>query len=750
MKQLLFSSILMAMGIHATAGIITDDLGSLKRNDNKNHYESMLESKNLKNQPYLINHKQYPMHKTVQMNASAYVQRLDSIVNVGNDKQIFTYNEYGRRLSAEYLTWNAEKNAWIGNTLKKYTYNANNLITSELYMYGDSNGEYVNNSLYYDNFYDEEQNRIISGSAYWNDEVKDWYYYWIQIQMLDDQGRVTSYAFYEGWDDESWQPSYLNTYIEYEYLEDGIVQQISYDSNHLPLEKKIFKYDEQHDYYLHEEVYKYNHDAWIPYSYVEQLREYYGDNSWDYRTVYNENLSNYNEATGWGYGNKKISDYDDHGSLILNDVFIWNTDLQQWENRSHTEYSYQYDSDYTKTLREVNLYNWDYTYNTWCEGYLNETEYDEYNNMSYNASANWSMVDQDWEYNYRIKYERQYNAEGRMTEEVTSTWNTSTKSWNHPEEYNSWEYGDNGLLTVTRLYSYMDDKWYDGYKEAYIKDNQGNYTYHDYYIWHNGEQRFIPNYHSEDQYLYIEDNGWTLSLHTYSVYLFDWSDSNNSWNSGYKSIYEYDDQRREIKQMQYGWVADKNDFELQTTTQHQYDEQGYVTFYQYDQYGNYDYHEKWTRQYDENGNIIEQCEYNYDNETQTYWKHVRKVYSFDLTIEAGSVMGLRDLYFSVKPLSSLVYEYDQEGNEIMLSECYYYYSNIEGGEGVQQVRMTAQINVADGRVEILTPDKSAVSVYAADGKLMGEALNTCHYNVSLPAGTYVISVNGVSKTVRVK
>lgn len=694
-----------------------------------------------------------------------YKERLDSIVSMDDSKQLFTYDDLGHMLTHEKQKW--MNNAWVPQSLYERTYQSHYDWVTRIIEYEYVGTEYVPLTASFNNYFDVEHNRQITGYAYWNEEHQDWRFSYIQEILFDDQGRKIAYTFYTNWDDVTWQPIGIYEHYEVAYLPDNVVETTWFSSDGselVPLERHRIQNDTEHRYTIMKETQLYANGVWNTLDYQKELREYYGDREWDYHTTYYESLTSYNASGKFDYGSKCSYAYDDHGNETLREEYYWDSYYQKWKGSSHYEHGYRYiyneewEHESYFTIRNVSLSGWNNEYNTWDYGYLSETDYDASNEWCYYAQATWSAEKKDWIYSSREKIDRTFDDEGRVTFVEQMAWNTETGEWKHPMISTSYEYAADGLVTMTQYNQWSEElnQWQDGSKKLTRQDEHGNIIYEYSYRWNASEQCFIPNSCKEVQYIYDENcNEFFMydgHAEVYKIEYDNWSDEYDTWGIGKKVEMGYDGHYRLIHQRTSYWMPKHQEFYLDEELQQLFDENGHMTFYQLDRFtedGNQDfeYHEKWTTLYDANNNIVESCAYEYNRAKAEFWISERSAYEYDLITSAQEVMGLYDLeYHKDKPLSSIYQRFSWTGNEIHHEERHFYYSPIgESGEGIGEVQAPVTVEVSNGRISLSSSLPADISIHSIDGKLIDSARHVCSYSLPLNGGTYVVVVNGVSR-----
>ncbi len=783
MKNLFFLSALMSMtaSLNAQTADLNEGHAMMKRNADRLRIELKHESDQRMSPKPAVNKQKHseqqmgeyasaPQH-TVRQHAlmndePVYKERLDSIVSVNDNKLAFTYDDRGNMLTQEFFTWDMD--AWQRKSLQESSYDESNYRT--LVKYNIFNGtEYVPSEISYDHYFDEENHRVISGYAIWNEEHQDWAFSWISVSDLDEQGREIAYTYYLDWDYKNWQPTKAYEHYEVAYLDEDVVETTFFRNNGydlVPNEKRRVKNDQEHHYTLMRENLIYSNGSWYALEHEEELREYYGQKEWEYHQTYHEFLQAYGMNGKWDYGFKNTNRYDDHNNRIYYDEYAWDSSRERWKGRSLNESAYKYYSEewgeIQVTTRNLTLNEWNDTYDTWAWGYLAENDYDDYRKWTYNAQASWSVEKNDWIYSFKEKLDREYDEQGRSTLLEQVSWNTETEEWEHPFLSCSYEYADDGLVTQTQ-YEMWDsslEQWQEGWKTLTRKDDHDMVTYEFSNRWDASLQKFVPIFLYEYHYIYDEEckegymsNGYAEN---YKLNYDNWSEEMGTWTYGKKEEMTFDEKYRLAGRTTYYWIPSSQEFYKDEVLQQEFNAEGEMIEYQLDRYsedGNpdFEYHDKWSRRFDANYNMIESCSYYYNLSTAEYWMATRKQYEYDITTPVQEVMGLVALYYRKdKPISYKYQEFSQTGEVINQEERYFYYTNLNaGGEGLGQTLAPVIVDIVDGRLTFSSESPADLSISNLDGKLMATAQQVRTYSLQLPAGVYVVTVNGESRKFRI-
>jgi len=191
--------------------------------------------------------------------------------------------------------------------------------------------------------------------------------------------------------------------------------------------------------------------------------------------------------------------YDVNGNMTTYNFFIWSEDLNDWQNRLRTEFSYQngrisetllyfYDFDLNELqLLVKDTYNYDAQNhlisivstsvweNVWTNAYREDIEYTADGYAYLWTYSNWSDITNDWVAD--SKEEDFYNDADDLEMNLQSEWMDITSEWIGKYK-NEYTYNGNHQM-LTDIYSEYEEfslQWGLMFKDEYTYDVQGNFT----------------------------------------------------------------------------------------------------------------------------------------------------------------------------------------------------------------------------------------------------------------------------------
>ncbi len=339
----------------------------------------------------VVNHTQ-PAAPKRAAEQSHFVARLDSLVNTGYSKYIYTYDNDGNKLSEEYRYWSGH--SWVPSHLYQYTYDNEHEITSEIDAeWSWDLNDYKPTNIYYNKYV--EGSTMRSGNLHWDDEHQDWYEYWTENWDLDENGYPVTYNAYGYWDFENWQRGEMNYHWEAKNDEYGqVLEMIEFNCEGgvaYPTTKYEYAYDQYGDC-TKEYVYTYENDNWRPQYRYEHVNGYFTDQEGFVvrYTTFELRLNNWIAPLGWATGTKYIYTLDETGRRLEDSYYNWNPDVQDW-TPDHVS-TWNYAADGTETAQ----HNYSWRYNSWQEGYKYEERFDDHGSSIFRNYYNWNADAQDF------------------------------------------------------------------------------------------------------------------------------------------------------------------------------------------------------------------------------------------------------------------------------------------------------------------------------------------------------------------
>ncbi|MDR0873750.1 MAG: DUF3836 domain-containing protein [Prevotellaceae bacterium] len=329
--------------------------------------------------------------------------------------------------------------------------------------------------------------------------------------------------------------------------------------------------------------------------------------------------------TAWIEDTKKYEEYDTNGNMKLESSYHWDTNLQDWVG------NYKYERDYdSNKLLEV-FYTWNSELKDWRRGSKSVREYDSNNNMTYYAVATWNSELE--EFQYYIIHEYEFNASGRQIMRADRWKNTETEKWEGTKGETI--YNENGDIFTRYIWNDELKDWEIEEKiktETIYNENGDIFTR---YVWNNGLNDWEIEEKTKTEYE-RNANGNVITSISYQ-----WNVELNIWETKSKNTQEYE-------------YNANGKITLQTTTTFNYEVEEWVETRKikiesaYDAKGNntlsasyaWNYttqkwisrgtEPKYTREYDNNNNVISDIEYTIYNSDLEQWQetYIRE-YSYD-------------------------------------------------------------------------------------------------------------------------
>lgn len=346
---------------------------------------------------------------------------------------------------------------------------------------------------------------------------------------------------------------------------------------------------------------------------------------------------------------------------FITTFYYWNTVLQEWTPTTQTRASvpsdfesYEWDAatgDWVGTAKEYIIntaegFEWFFdSWNPFTQSwsYYSKTTYltDQSDNVIEQISYRW--INNAWELRGRRQFS--YDAEGRITEEVSAFWNVNTSSWQNESKATS-AYTPLGLKTDYAQYQWEADEnvWKGIWRTTSTYEDSLRLSEAQYY-WVNNSWK------GNLQYLYAYNPDSTLAEIDY--YSFDADLENWVYERPHRRyLYAYSPEGKPIEFIEMRWYGSINAIE---------------------NYSKINYN------YDQAGNIIESASWRWNVFFENWYGEHREVNEYDLSVDVEDVIYpyYNALFESGKLTFNQIYSLNGEFNDWQLdSENYYYYSEL--------------------------------------------------------------------------
>lgn len=230
-----------------------------------------------------------------------------------------------------------------------------------------------------------------------------------------------------------------------------------------------------------------------------------------------------------------------------------------------------------------------------------------------------SMVYCNSEGEKQNKYVYQYNAVGKVTEEVRYSWNDP--NW-IPNTRQLYEYDENGNLLSYSNYMINGSEWQLYWKDVYTYDSSNNRTSLSYNYYNDEGEMISQSYYEYNsvgqptKYEYKELRDGVLTLTLQDQYSYDsanrlthaesqFLDENGEWHYSFYCDYGYNSQGKQTSYENYSWNADEGKLFLFEGYYTQYDDMGRNIYNEQKNWNGSGYERVVFRvDYDENNKII--------------------------------------------------------------------------------------------------------------------------------------------------
>ena len=448
-------------------------------------------------------------------------------------------------------------------------------------------------------------------------------------------------------------------------------------------------------------------------------------------------------------------EYDKHGRpTLLEYRSWWNGDLE-WASK--TELAYDNIGNLIERIRWG--MSWDGTRELVRE-WRGVFRYDSNRNLIERIQYEWDTAENAWQRHWRNEFI--YDSNGNLIEEISSWWDSWQSEWSKSGR-TVFTHDSNGNVIRAGGYTWSNE-WIESWKLENTFDSNGNMLTERYYEWNwedydwriRGRAYWVYDSHgnSTSEIHYSYQTVWDWEKEDYVEYVWRWEARYNNtytngnltsritqrhdgenWVNDERSIFAYDNQNRRIMVSAYDWDWD--------------DSNTWVMFYRVE------------FEFDTNGNI--------------------RVMSM-IERESGRLLGWRQIleYDSNVPFSAVIWPfgiYEDEGFQLFnkpVSATYYYFDfendawhRIDGGMQLfySEVNQT-DIPIIPASVISIFPNPASdyftvsgltentlVTVSNLTGQIVLQQVVSPSESVSvnhLPAGIYIVNVNGQSQRLIVR
>ena len=223
----------------------------------------------------------------------------------------------------------------------------------------------------------------------------------------------------------------------------------------------------------------------------------------------------------------------------------------------------------------------------------------------------------------------------------------------------------NGLIVtlIHKGYDYVNKSWNNNYKAEYVNDTQGHQTSYILYNWNT----INSTWDAQNKYIYTYNPSGKITLETDSV----WNQTTSKFDNSNKYEFQYDANGNQTLKTTYNWRTDLLTWSISSKIENTYDATGNITLsknysynntgmnylsrqseYTYDagnlitiisysgSYGNptLTLSTKIEYSYDANGNRTQEIDYDWFLSKQIWTNNYKRVYSFDLSVNAADVL----------------------------------------------------------------------------------------------------------------
>lgn len=279
------------------------------------------------------------------------------------------------------------------------------------------------------------------------------------------------------------------------------------------------------------------------------------------------------------------------------------------------------------------------------------------------------------------KYVYQYNAVGKVTEELGYSWNDP--NWTPISRY-LYEYDENGNLLSYSYYMLNGSEWQLYWKDVYTYDSSNNRTSLSYNYYDAEGEMTSQSYYEynskgyQTKYEYKELRNGVLTLVEQGQYVYNSEnkrthserqllDENGEWYYTFYYDYGYDSQGNQTLYETYNWDADKKELYLEEGYYYEYDDNGYQTYYENKQWNGSGYDKNISKfVYNADGMRVY---YEIIDDLSSYYRHYIEELSYADDKLSGTSSSIdttiwKDDSSKSVEMYSIDYTYDSKGYEL--------------------------------------------------------------------------------------
>ncbi len=280
-------------------------------------------------------------------------------------------------------------------------------------------------------------------------------------------------------------------------------------------------------------------------------------------------------------------------------------------------------------------------------------------------------------------------------------------SYDGSSEKDEISYTSQGWVSEEVHYEYEDGVWEEDYKTTYEYDNNGNVKAATELNYRDGA------WENDDRVEYTYQNGKLVGNQE-----FYWSGS--LWIENHKTEYQYDNNGDVVEELYYSKDIDT-----------------------------WTYDDKVIYSYDENHNCVKQVEYNFVWDTQDWEIENEVVYSYDLTVSSSVIAGLKYFdgdFITIHNKLMTVEETDyDEGQPDQTIKSVLYYSAATGLGEYNENQLAIWPNPVSETLNLNAEDLQQVEIFSMDGRQVmhfGNGFESINVN-ALAKGCYLLKATFV-------
>ena len=240
-------------------------------------------------------------------------------------------------------------------------------------------------------------------------------------------------------------------------------------------------------------------------------------------------------------------EFDIYGGQTYIETYTWGITSEKWFPGNKRTWVRDPDG----LIRETVSYFWSLD-SSWNISGKQEYFYDEHRRDTLMNHYKWDEINNIWELNGISRKERDFNAEGKVTELRNYNYDLDSKIWSILSK-TIYQYVSEGDTVHSEGFTWGGGEWQPTRKSSNIYDGEQRILYNESYLWiynlqkYMGTERYIRAYNDSGQLVYSEYYSWDPEIEV--------------WKPSFLYIYGFTPEGNKLFEKDYMWYQAVNDWE---------------------------------------------------------------------------------------------------------------------------------------------------------------------------------------------